>query len=114
MNKQEVVKQIKALIKTKEGLLEGDELDWVYEHDIDVLKSALKAINEKPKGVWIATMDSEKYEWKSVGRTKDEAINGIVTEWNNDSRRYAMNRKELEEYYGIDCEFIKYGKCEWR
>ena len=114
MNKQEVIKQIKELIKIKEGLLEGDELDWVYEHDIEVLKNALAAIKEKPKGVWVATMDSERYEWKSVGRTRDEAINAIVTEWNKSPRRDAMTRKELEEYYGINCEFIEYGKCEWR
>ena len=114
MSNKEVVKQIKELIKIKEGLLEGDELDCVYEHDIEVLRNALKVIQEKPKGVWIATMDSERYEWKSVGRTKDEAINGIATEWNKSTRRIAMTREELEEYYGIDCEFIKYGECEWR
>ena len=49
MNKQEVIKQIKELIKTKEGLLEGDELDWVYEHDIEVLRNALKVIEGEIK-----------------------------------------------------------------
>ena len=47
MNKQNVIKQIKDLIETKEGLLEGDELDFVYQYDIQVLKNALKIIEEK-------------------------------------------------------------------
>lgn len=115
MNKKEVVKQIKELIKTKEGLLEGDELDLVYEHDIEVLRNALAAIKEKHKGVWVATMDSEKYEWKAVGTTQDEAINSIVIEWNKDQfHRTPMTREELEDYYGISCEFMQYGICEWR
>lgn len=46
MNKQDVIKQIMDLIETKEGLLEGDELDAVYEHDIEVLKNALKIIED--------------------------------------------------------------------
>ena len=114
MKNQDLIKNIKALIKGKEGLLEGDELDEYYKYDIELLKSALKAIEEKPKGVWIATMDSESFEWKAVGRTRAEAINAIVTEWNKDSRRVTMTRRELEDYYGINCEFIEYGKCEWR
>ena len=114
MKNQDLIKNIKALIKDKEGLLEGDELDEHYEYDIELLKSALKAIEEKPKGVWIATMDSEHYEWKAVGRTREEAINAIATEWNKNTRRVTMTRRELEDYYGIDCEFIKYGECEWR
>lgn len=114
MNKQEVVKQIKELIEEKERLLEGDELDTVFECDIEVLKNALKAIEEQSKGAWVATMDSESFEWKAVGRTEDEAINAIVTEWNKSERRTKMTREELEDYYGINCEFIQYGKCEWR
>lgn len=114
MNKQDIVKKIKDLIATKEGLLEGDELDYVYQYDIQVLKNALAAIKEKPKGVWIAEMDSERYSWKSVGRTEEEAINGIVIEWNKSNRRTPMTKEELEEFYGISCEFISYGKCEWR
>lgn len=114
MSNRELVKNIKDLINTKKGLLEGDELDQVYEHDIEVLEAALEAINKKPRGVWIATMDSEKYEWKAVGRTEDEAINAIAIEWNKSPRRDPMTREELEDYYGIDCEFIKYGDCEWR
>ena len=46
MNKQEVINQIKELIETKEALLEGDELDLVYEHDIEVLNNALMLIEE--------------------------------------------------------------------
>jgi hypothetical protein len=69
----------------------------------------------KKLGVWLATMDSERYEWKAVGRTKEEAINAIVTEWNKDTfYRTPMTRKELEDYYGINYEFLEYGKCEWR
>jgi hypothetical protein len=49
MNKQETVKQIKELIEEKKRLLEGDELDDVIEHDIEVLKNALKFIEEKTK-----------------------------------------------------------------
>lgn len=115
MNRKDVVKQIKELVEEKEGLLEGDELDAVFEYDIEVLKNALAAIKDKPKGVWIATMDSEHYEWESVGRTKEEAINGIVTEWNtNKWIRTKMTKEELEEEYGINCRFITYGKCEMR
>lgn len=73
-----------------------------------------KIIKENPQGAWVATMDSESFEWKAVGRTEDEAINAIVKEWNKDARRYKMTREELEDYYGIECEFMKYGKCEWR
>ena len=47
MNKQETIKEIKELIEEKERLLEGDELDDVIEHDIEVLKNALKFIEEK-------------------------------------------------------------------
>ena len=114
MKNRELVKNIMELISTKKGLLEGDELDLVYEHDIEVLEAALEVINKKPRGVWIATMDSECYEWKAVGRTENEAIDAIVKEWNSSSRRVPMTKEELEDYYGIDCEFIKYGKCEWR
>lgn len=47
MNKQETIKQIKELIEEKERLLEGDELDNVYEYEIEVLKNALKIIEDK-------------------------------------------------------------------
>ena len=47
MNKQYVIRQIKDLIKEKEGLIEGDELDFIYEHDIIVLSNALKIIEEE-------------------------------------------------------------------
>ena len=114
MNKQDLINEIKELIFDKKNLLEGDELDAVFARDIDVLEKALKVIKERPKGVWIATMDSERYEWKAVGRTKEEAINALVTEWNKSERRTKMTREELEDYYGIECEFMKYGKCEWR
>jgi hypothetical protein len=74
-----------------------------------------KIIKENPQGAWVATMDSESFEWKAVGRTEDEAINAIVKEWNKDTfHRTSMTREELEDYYGIECEFMKYGKCEWR
>jgi hypothetical protein len=114
MNKQNLINEIKELIFDKKNLLEGDELDVVFARDIDVLEKALQVIKERPKGVWIATMDSECYGWTSVGRTEDEAINGIVAEWNKSPRRDPMTREELEDYYGINCEFIKYGACEWR
>jgi hypothetical protein len=114
MNNKEVVKQIKGLIKIKENLLEGDELDATFEYDIEVLRNALKVIKENPKGVWVATMDSESYEWKAVGLTEDEAIDAIAKEWNKSPRRDSMTREELEDFYGIECEFMEYGKCEWR
>lgn len=50
MNKQYVIRQIKDLIKEKEGLLEGDEIDFVYEHDIIVLSNALQVIEELSGG----------------------------------------------------------------
>lgn len=114
MKNRELEKNITELINTKKGLLEGDELDLVYEHDIEVLEAALNVIKAKPNGVWIATMDSERYEWTATGRTKDEAIEAIVVEWNNSERRPTMTREELDDFYGINCEFLKYGRCEWR
>lgn len=113
MHKKEIVKQIEELIEDKERLLEGDELDVVYERDIEILKNALKSIKEKPKGVWVATMSSETYEWRATGRTEDEAINAIVKEWNKGANRTKMTREELEDYYCIWCEFIKYGECDY-
>lgn len=113
MTKQETIKQIKELIEEKERLLEGDELDEMYEREIEILKNALQIINERPKGVWVATMDSEHYEWRAAGRTEDEAINAIVKEWNKGANRTKMTREELEDYYCIWCEFIKYGECDY-
>lgn len=46
MNKQEVIKQIEELIKEKELMLEGDQLDEYYKNDIDVLTNALNLIRE--------------------------------------------------------------------
>ena len=68
------------------------------------------------KGVWIAKMYSENFDWISAGNTKDEAINAIVKEWNEgigSSRREKMSADELKEYYGIGCTFLKFGECEW-
>lgn len=109
MNKKEIVKQIEELIKDKENLIEGDDLDMVFEYDIEVLKNALKAIKEKPKGVWVATMGANHSDYKVVGMTKDEAINALVTKWNNSIECITMTREEIEDYYGINCEFIEYG-----
>lgn len=113
MHKKEIVKQVEELIEDKKRLLEGDELDAVYERDIEILKNALKAIKEKPKGAWVATMSSETFEWRATGRTEDEAINAIVKEWNKGANRTKMTREELEDYYCIWCEFIKYGECDY-
>lgn len=68
-------------------------------------------------GVWIATMYSENYEWIAIGKTKDEAIDAIVKEWQEGvgyERRDKMTKEELQDYYGINCEFLEFGKCEWR
>lgn len=68
-------------------------------------------------GVYIATMCSEHYEWMAVGHTMDEAVNSIVKEWQEGvgcERREKMTQKELHSYYGINCEFIEFGKCNWR
>ena len=67
-------------------------------------------------GVWVATMESENYTWTAVGKTKAEAINAIVREWNEgigSSRREIMTKNQLEEYYGIGCDFMKFGECQW-
>ena len=113
MNKQETVKQIRELMEEKKRLLEGDDLDYTFEYDIEVLKNALKVIEEKPKGVWVATMSSESYDWMAVGQTEDEAVNAIVKEWNKSANRVKMTREELEDYYCIWREFVKIGECEW-
>lgn len=68
------------------------------------------------KGVYVATMESEHYEWKAVGLTKEEARNAIAKEWNEglgNIRRDKMSLDELNEYYGIHCWFIEFGKCLW-
>lgn len=68
-------------------------------------------------GVWVARMETEHYEWIAVGKTRFEAINAIVTEWNEgrgSSHRDAMSKDELEEYYGIGCNYYEFGKCQWR
>ena len=113
MNKQETVKQIRELMEEKKRLLEGDDIDYTFEYDIEVLKNALKVIEEKPKGVWVATMSSESYDWMAVGQTEDEAVNAIVKEWNKSANRVEMTREELEDYYCIWREFVKIGECEW-
>ena len=67
-------------------------------------------------GVWVATMETEHYSWTAVGNTQFEAINAIVTEWNEgrgSSCRDTMSKDELEEYYGINCNYYELGKCQW-
>ena len=68
------------------------------------------------KGVWVATMETEHYEWVAVGKTKDEAINAIVDAWQNGmghERRDTMSREDLEEYYSINYCYYEFGKCQW-
>ena len=68
-------------------------------------------------GVWIAMMESERYTWRAIGLTEDEAKGAIAKEWNEgtgNERRDAMTLEELDEYYGINCEFVKFGQCNWR
>lgn len=50
MNEKEIVQQINDLIAEKESLLEGDELDEFYKDDIEILKNALKLIEELSVG----------------------------------------------------------------
>ncbi len=67
-------------------------------------------------GVWVATMESEHYEWMAVGKTEEEARNAIAKEWNEGKghgRRDPMTLDELHEYYGVYCRFLEFGKCEW-
>lgn len=67
-------------------------------------------------GVWYAEMQTEHYTWKAVGKTEEEAVSAIVNEWAHGSgyeRRDPMTREELEEYYGINRWFIKFGQCQW-
>lgn len=68
-------------------------------------------------GVYVATMYSENYEWTATGRTMEEAVNSIVKEWQEGvgwERRDKMTREELNDYYGINCEFLEFGRCQWR
>ena len=77
----------------------------------------MKGLVTNMNGVWVATMESESYEWTAVGRTMDEAVNSIVKEWQEGvgwERRVQMTKEELQDYYGINCEFLEFGKCEWR
>ena len=69
------------------------------------------------KGVWIARMETEHYEWTAVGKTKEEAINAIADEWQNGvghEYREPMTGKELDNYYGISYNYYEFGKCQWR
>ena len=66
-------------------------------------------------GVWVARMESESFSWTAIGKTEDEAVNAIVKEWNegrSSSHREKTSLDELYEYYGIYCEFIKFGECD--
>jgi hypothetical protein len=68
------------------------------------------------QGVWVARMETEHYEWTAVGKTEEEARNAIAKEWNEgrgSNYRTEMTKDELEECYGIYCDFIKFGECEW-
>lgn len=68
-------------------------------------------------GVWVATMDSENFTWTAIGLNENEARAAIAKEWNEGVshwHRDTMTVSELEEYYGINCRFIKFGTCEWR
>lgn len=67
-------------------------------------------------GVWVAIMETEHYTWRAVGKTEEEAVQAIVNEWQNGSGceyRTQLTREELEEYYGINRWFIKFGQCQW-
>ena len=67
-------------------------------------------------GVWVATMDSERFSWMAVGQTHEEAINAVFKEWNYGKgyeHRKPMTEMELVENYGLYAEFIEFGKCEW-
>lgn len=76
----------------------------------------MKGLVTNMNGVWVAIMETEHYSWKAIGLNKDEAKDTIVKEWNEgrgNERRDQMTREELEEYYGINCKFIEFGKCIW-
>jgi hypothetical protein len=77
----------------------------------------MKERENNMNGVWVATMDSENFTWTAIGLNEDEARNAIAKEWNDgvsNWHRDKMNVEELHEYYGINCRFIEFGKCEWR
>ena len=68
------------------------------------------------KGVWLATMETEHYIWRAIGNSPDEAIDTIVFEWQYGkgwSQRENMSKEELMECYGINYEFLEFGKCVW-
>lgn len=65
------------------------------------------------KGVWVATMYSENFDWIAVGKTEDEARRAIATEWNKSPYRDEMTLEDLQDYYGINCRIIEFGQCEW-
>ena len=67
-------------------------------------------------GVWVAEMDSERFSWMAVGRTKEEAIQSVVREWNHGigcENRVPMTEEELIDNYGLGAMFYEFGKCEW-
>lgn len=68
-------------------------------------------------GIWVATMESENYTWRAIGLNENEARGTIAKEWNEgigNERRDKMTLDELDRYYGINCEFLEFGKCNWR
>ena len=67
-------------------------------------------------GVWVAIMETEHYTWRAVGKTEEEAVLAVAEEWAKGrgyKNREPMTREELEEYYGINRWFIKFGQCKW-
>ena len=39
------------------------------------------------KYIWVAEMETERFTWMGIGRTKDEAVAGLRKRWNEHAKR---------------------------
>jgi hypothetical protein len=62
------------------------------------------------KTYWVATMNSEHFEWVALGETKEQAGKALLRRWNKHKIAMAKYGREVEsfrtwselnEYYGI-------------
>lgn len=74
--------------------------------------------------MFVATMDSEHFEWMALGKTEKEALEALRQAWNRNQREaykhyggdmwLVETPNELMEYYGVWVEELKPGQCKWR
>lgn len=59
--------------------------------------------------IWVAEMNTPRYQFVGLGKTQDEAEAALAKRWNIHAKRYALNRwnqgegqsATIGEYYGM-------------